>query len=144
MMDKWYNDSWNFLITSKERYAVPELTNEFFSVHSKTVTMLVSGYFEPSQPQRITPGLRQTSICLLFIDYAHKTPIHKFSAKNNNKSVPTQIYIKQNTHRHQTQNFRRISLFGIAPVKKHTRLGHTGIVDLSVDLSIPNFKRKYF
>ena len=30
----------------------------------------------------------------------------------------TQIYIKQNIHKHRTQNFRRISPFGIAPVKK--------------------------
>ena len=30
----------------------------------------------------------------------------------------TQIYIKQNIHKHQTQNFRRISPFGIIPVEK--------------------------
>ena len=30
----------------------------------------------------------------------------------------TQIYIKQNIHKHRTQNFRRISLFGITPVEK--------------------------
>ena len=31
------------------------------------------------------------------------------------------MYIKQNTHKHRTQNFRRISPFGITPVKKaHT------------------------
>ena len=30
----------------------------------------------------------------------------------------TQIYIKQNTHKHRTQNFRRISPFGITPVEK--------------------------
>ena len=30
----------------------------------------------------------------------------------------TQIYIKQNIHKHQTQNIRRISHFGIIPVKK--------------------------
>ena len=28
----------------------------------------------------------------------------------------TQIYIKQNIHKHWTQNFRRISPFGITPV----------------------------
>ena len=58
----------------------------------------------------------------------------------------TQIYIKQNIHKHQTQNFRRISPFGITPVKKtthtHTRLGHTGIVDHSVDLSVSDLKKK--
>ena len=34
------------------------------------------------------------------------------------KSVLTQIYIKQNIHKHRTQNFRRISPFSIVPVKK--------------------------
>ena len=57
-----------------------------------------------------------------------------------------QIYIKQNIHEHRTQNFRKISPFGITHVKKkikkkHIRLGHAGIVDHSVDLSIPDFKK---
>ena len=30
----------------------------------------------------------------------------------------TQIYIKQNIHKHQTQNFQRISPSGITPVEK--------------------------
>ena len=30
----------------------------------------------------------------------------------------TQIYIKQNIHKHRTQKFRRISPFGIIPVEK--------------------------
>ena len=30
----------------------------------------------------------------------------------------TQIYLKQNIHKHRTQNFRRISPFGITPVEK--------------------------
>ena len=30
----------------------------------------------------------------------------------------TQIYIKQNIHKHRTQNFRRVSPFGITPVEK--------------------------
>ena len=34
------------------------------------------------------------------------------------KSVMTQIYMKQNVHKHRTQNFRRISPFGITPVEK--------------------------
>ena len=34
------------------------------------------------------------------------------------KSVMTQIYIKQNIHKHRTLNFRRISPFGITPVEK--------------------------
>ena len=56
----------------------------------------------------------------------------------------TQIDIKQNIHKHRTQNFRRISPFGIAPDKKilHIRLGQAGIVDHSVDLSISDLKKK--
>ena len=30
----------------------------------------------------------------------------------------TQIYIKQNIHKHRTQHFRSISPFGITPVEK--------------------------
>ena len=37
--------------------------------------------------------------------------------KPQNQSC-TQIYMKQNIHKHQTQNFRRISPFGIIPVEK--------------------------
>ena len=37
--------------------------------------------------------------------------------KPQNQSC-TQIYIKQNIHKHRTQNFRRISPFGITPVEK--------------------------
>ena len=52
----------------------------------------------------------------------------------NTKSVLKQIYIKQNLHKHWTQNFRRISLFSITPVKKLIRLRHAATVDHSVDL----------
>ena len=53
----------------------------------------------------------------------------------------TQIYIKQDIHKHRKKFCRRISPFAITPVKKkkHIRLGHAGIVDHSVDLSIPDF-----
>ena len=64
--------------------------------------------------------------------------------KPQNQSC-TQIFIKQNIHKHRTQNFRRISPFGITPVKKkkkYIRLGHVGIVDHSVELSIPDWKKK--
>ena len=37
--------------------------------------------------------------------------------KPQNQSC-TQIYIKQNIHKHRTQNFRRISPFSITPVKE--------------------------
>ena len=41
----------------------------------KDLTTTVSyRYFEPSQPQRITSGLKQTSICLLFtLHTSHQT-----------------------------------------------------------------------
>ena len=77
---------------------------------------LVSWYFEPSHPQRITSGLRQVSVCLLL--HICTQVIKQYILNNNNKSVPTEICIEQNIHKHQTQNFRRISPFGIAPVKK--------------------------
>ena len=60
--------------------------------------------------------------------------------KNHKIKLYTNLH-KQNIHKHRTQNFRRISPFGITPVKKkHMKLGHTGIVNHSVDLSIPDFK----
>ena len=37
----------------------------------------------------------------------------------------TQIYIKQNIHKHRTQNFRRISPFGIIPVDKKAHKART-------------------
>ena len=58
--------------------------------------------------------------------------------KPQNQSC-TQIYIQQNIHKHQTQNFQRINPFGITPLEKHIKLGHAGTVDHSVDLSIPDF-----
>ena len=47
---------------------------------------------------------------------ARKSSNHKLFI--NQKSVLTQIYIKQNIHKHRTQNFRRLSPFGITPVEK--------------------------
>ena len=84
--------------------------------------------------------MKQTSICLLFtLHTSHQTT----NSLKPIKSVLTQIYIKQNIHKRQTQNFRGISPFGIALLKKHRRLGHAGIVNHSVDLSIPDLKKKY-
>ena len=45
---------------------------------------------------------------------SHKTTNYPLTTK----SVLIQIYIKQNIHKHRTQNFRRISPFGITPVEK--------------------------
>ena len=53
----------------------------------------------------------------------------------------TQIYIKQNIHKHQTQNFEELVPLVSPLLKKHIKLGHAGIVDHSIDLSIPDFKK---
>ena len=57
------------------------------------------------------------------------------------KSVLTQSCIKQNIHKHQQQHFffEEIVPSGSPLLKKHIALGHAGIVDHSVDLSIPDF-----
>ena len=53
----------------------------------------------------------------------------------------TQIDIKQNIHKHRTKNFQEL-VPSVSPLlKKHIRLGHAGIVDHYVDLSIPDFKK---
>ena len=49
--------------------------------------------------------------------------------------------IDRNMHTHERQHFQRISPFGITPVKKHIRLGHAGIMDHVINLSIPNFQK---
>ena len=71
---------------------------------------LVSWYFEPNQPQRITSRLK-TMLNLSPIYSARK------SSNQTTKSALTQTHIKQQ-QQHETQNFRRISPFGITPVKK--------------------------
>ena len=59
---------------------------------------LVSWYFEPSQPQRITSGLKTNLICLLVILHtSHRT----INSQKSTKSVSTQI--TQDIHI-QTQN----------------------------------------
>ena len=47
----------------------------------RLVSELVIWYFEPSQTQRITSGLKLTSICLLF-NSAHKSSNYTFSNKH--------------------------------------------------------------
>ena len=72
---------------------------------------------------------------------ACKSSNHMFSIMH--KSVLTQIYLKQKIHKHQTKIFEELVL-SVSPLsKKHIRLEHAGIVDHSVDLSIPDFKKKY-
>ena len=99
-------------------------------------SLLVCWYFEPSQPQQITSGLKQTSISLLFTLH---TCLQTTNYPKTTKSVLSQIYIKQSIHKYQTK-FSKNYPFSIAPVKKkkHIRLGHAGIVDHSVNLSTPD------
>ena len=52
-----------------------------------------------------------------------------------------QIYTKQNIHKHRHQIFEELVPLVSPLLKKHIRLGHAGIMDHSVDLSIPDFKK---
>ena len=78
------------------------------------------------------------------------SPIY-FACTSSNHKVIKNHKISPDTHLHKTKhtqtptkNVQRISPFGIAPVKKkHIRLGHAGIVDHCVDLSIPDLKHLY-
>ena len=56
----------------------------------------------------------------------------------------TQIYIKQNIHKHRTQIFEELVPSVSLLLKKHIRLGHAGIVDHSIDLSMPDFREKKY
>ena len=77
---------------------------------------LISWYFEPSQPEKIISGLKTNFN--LFPNYsAHKSPNHKFCKIYK---ISPATYLKKIKHIHTNikHNFvRRISPFGIAPVK---------------------------
>ena len=73
-----------------------------------------------------------------FFNPTRKSSKHKLS-KNNKINVDTNVW-KTYT------NIKHIFLEELVPLvlpllKKHIRLGHAGIVDHSVDLSIPDFKK---
>ena len=73
---------------------------------------------------------------------ARKSSNHKLSI-NHRISPDTKLHKTKHTQTSNTK-FSEISPFGITPVKKkkkHIRLGHAGIVDYSVDLSIPDLKK---
>ena len=76
---------------------------------------LVCWYFETSQPQTITSRLK-TMFNLSPIYSTCKSSNHSLS-KNHKISPDTNLH-EQNIHKHQTQDFRKISPFGITPVKK--------------------------
>ena len=101
------------------------------------VCEFVSWYFEPSLPQKTTSGLKQTSICLLFtLHTSHQTT----NSSKTTKSFLTQIYISNKTCTNiKHKIFKELVPLVLPPLKKHIRPGHAGIVDHSVDLSIPDF-----
>ena len=73
------------------------------------------------------------------IHSARKSSNHKLSI-NHKISHDTNLH-KTKVHKHRTQNFEEL-VPSVSPLlKKHIRLGHAGIVDHSVDLSIPDFKK---
>ena len=128
-----------YLHSSNEEYSnVPTKQWQVQQCTNTAVTRLFCWYFEPSQPQRITSGLKQTSICLP-IYYAHKSSNHKLSI-NHKISHDTNLHKTKQT---QTSDkiFQEL-VPSVSPLlKEHIRLGHAGIVDHSVDLSIPDFKK---
>ena len=72
---------------------------------------------------------------------ACKSSNHKL-IKNHKISPVHKIYIKQNK-RTSNKIFKKL-VPSVSPLlKKHIRLGHTGIEDHSIDLSIPDFKKVF-
>ena len=109
--------------SSKEQFAV--------------ISWLVSWYFEPGQSQRITSWLK-TMFNLSPIYFARKSSNHKLF--KNHKISPVHKFTYNKTY----TNIEHIIFKELVPLvspllKKHIRLGHAGIVDHSVDLSIPDF-----
>ena len=96
---------------------------------------LVSWYFEPRQPQRITSGLKQLSP----IYSSHKSSNHKF-LKKHKISPGTNLYITEHTNV-KLKIFKELVPSVSPQLKKHIQLGQAGIVDHSVHLSIPEFKK---
>ena len=77
------------------------------------------------------------------------SPIYSARESSNHK-LSLNHKIRPDTNLHKTYTNIEHKIFeelvpSVPPLlKKHIRLGHTGIVDHSVDLSIPAFKKYYF
>ena len=102
-------------------------------------TFIASWYFETSEPQRITSELK-AMFSLPPIYSAHMSSNHKLSPKHK-------ISLDSNLQKTCT-NIKNKFLEKLVPLvllllKKHIRLGYVGIMDHSVDLSIPDFKKVY-
>ena len=89
-------------------------------LQAQLVSTLVSWYFEPSQPQRVTSWLK-TKFNLTPIYSARKSSNHKLSI-NHKISHDTNLHKTKLTQTSDT-NFRRISPFGINPVEKAHKAG---------------------
>ena len=77
----------------------------------------------------------------LHYNHYYKTSNH--NSVKSTKSVLTQVYVnKTYIHKHQTKHFKEF-VPSVLLSKKHAKLGHTGSVDHSVDLSCPDFKKKH-
>ena len=122
----------------------PQYENELKDALSRCVTPeTVSWYFEPSQPQSIISGLK-TNFSLSPSYSAHKSSNQKFSKiykispdTNLHKAKHTYTSIKHKIFEDLVPSV--LPLFRNKNKKKHIRLGHTGIMDPSVDLSVPDF-----
>ena len=72
---------------------------------------------------------------------ACKSSNHKLSI-NHKISPDTNLHVTKHTN-NEHKIFEELVPLVSPLLKKHIRLGHAGIVDHSVDLSIPDFKKKY-
>ena len=103
----------------------------------KTICLLVNWYFEPRQPQRITSRLK-TMFNVSPVYSEHKSSNHEFSKKDKISPDTSQnkAYAKV-IHKF----YEELVPLVLPLLKKHLRLGHSGIADHSVDLLIPDFKK---
>ena len=98
---------------------------------------LVSWYFEPSQPQRITSGLNKLQFLLFTLHTGHQTT-NSLKKKKKNQSWHKFTYNKTDTNvKHKI--FKELVPSVLPLSKQHIRLGHAGIVDHSIDLSTADF-----
>ena len=118
-------------ITSIEFYFLSDL-DKIRTIRHRQSKLISWWYFEPSQPQRITPGL--TTIFSLSLIYSvRKSSNHKLSKKlkispdTNLQKIFTNI-------KHKIFEELVPSVLPLLKKKRHIRLGHAGIVDHSVHL----------
>ena len=96
-----------------------ELQERRYSLTKNDTRKLISWYFEPSQPQRITSGLKQTSICLLFsLHTSHQTTYFP----QTTKSVLTQICIYNKAYKNVKHRIFEELVPSVLPLlTKHTQ-----------------------